>query len=266
MFVDRISRLWVGLSRGGGKHVHFIVTVWFIAAVLGLALLPAQSLQAADCQAQHTVKAGETLAKIAQQYPVTWTQIAQANNLANANYIYAGQVLCIPAATTTPPATCVTQHVVKYGETLHRIALAYGLSWPVVAQANNLPNPNTIYVGQRLCIPSSNTPQPPPPPPPGPVVGVIPTFAIVSVVANQSVTIRTSNFPANEQFEVRMGLFGSQGVNGTYVTNTGTNSGGSFTATYTIPANLRNLSRIAIRMQSASGYYSYNWFYNNTTP
>lgn len=262
MFVDHISRLRKGLSRSKDKQVHFIVTICFITALLGLALLPAHSLQAADCQAQHTVKAGETLAKIGAQYNISWSLIATANGITNPNHIYAGQVLCIPS-TTTPLPTCVAYHVVQYGETLYGIALRYGLSWTAVAQANNLANANTIYAGQRLCIPSTSTT---PPPPSGPVTNVQPTFSIVSVVANQSVTIQTHNFPANEQFEVRMGFFGTQGVNGTWVTNTATNSGGSFTTTYTIPANLRGLSTIAIRLQSASGYYSYNWFYNNTTP
>jgi hypothetical protein len=42
---------------------------------------------------------------------------------------------------------------------------------------------------------------------------------------------------------------------------------GTFTATYTIPAGLYGLDRIAIRLQSpSSGYYSYNWFWNSDHP
>ncbi|MCB8943400.1 MAG: LysM peptidoglycan-binding domain-containing protein [Ardenticatenaceae bacterium] len=259
MFINRVSRL---ATHGTGKREkigHLALTILFILAMLGLTALPVRPLQAADCQAYHVVKAGDTLAKIGAQYGLSWNLIAQANGITNPNYIYTGQVLCIPATTTTPPSACGLQHIVQYGETLGRIALNYGLSWTAVAQANNLPNPNFIYAGQRLCIPSVN---PPPPPSTG---NAVPTFTIISVAANQSVTIRTSNFPANEQFAVRMGLMGTQGINGTYVTNTATGSGGSFTVTYAIPANLRGLSQIAIRLQSPSGYYSYNWFYNNTT-
>ena len=260
MFVNQVFRLAVNWPFRRKKVSHFVITITFIMALMGLALLPVHSVQAANCQTQHVVKAGETLAKIGAQYNLSWSLIAQANGLANPNYIYTGQVLCIPATTTTPPSTCTVQHIVKYGETLHLIALSYGLSWTTVAQANNLTNPNFIYAGQRLCIPSTSLP------PSVPTGNAIPTFIIASVVANQSVTIRTSNFPANEQFAVQMGLMGTQGINGTFVTNTTTGSGGSFTVTYAIPANLRGLSRIAIRLQSPSGYYSYNWFYNNTTP
>lgn len=44
-------------------------------------------------------------------------------------------------------------HIVAPGETLFRIALRYGTTWPALARANNLANPNRIYIGQRLVIP-----------------------------------------------------------------------------------------------------------------
>jgi len=76
------------------------------------------------------------------------------------------------------------------------------------------------------------------------------------------VTIRTANFPANQRFDVLMGAYGTKGINGTYVTSTQSGNGGSFTATYPIPANLRGADQIAIRLQNPSGYYSFNWFFN----
>lgn len=94
----------------------------------------------------------------------------------------------------------------------------------------------------------------------------IPTFSIVSVERDSSVTIRTNNFPANQAFTVRMGALGTRGINGTVAATTDSGSGGSFEATYTIPENLRGRSTIAIRLESPSGYYAYNWFYNTTTP
>lgn len=44
----------------------------------------------------HTVRPGETLAAIAAQYGVTVNALLKVNNLANANVIYAGQLLIIP--------------------------------------------------------------------------------------------------------------------------------------------------------------------------
>lgn len=45
------------------------------------------------------------------------------------------------------------EHVVKEGQTLSEIAAAYGVKAGVIARANNLPNLNTIRVGQKLFIP-----------------------------------------------------------------------------------------------------------------
>jgi hypothetical protein len=93
----------------------------------------------------------------------------------------------------------------------------------------------------------------------------IPTFSIVSVVQDKTVTIQTANFPANDTFTVTMGKIGTLGIGGIVVGTTDSGSGGSFQATYNIPASLAGLEQIAIRLQSStSGYFAYNWFYNNT--
>ncbi len=46
-------------------------------------------------------------------------------------------------------------HVVQRGETLFSIAVRYGTTTQAVASANGLSNPNYIYAGQRLRIPSA---------------------------------------------------------------------------------------------------------------
>lgn len=95
---------------------------------------------------------------------------------------------------------------------------------------------------------------------------VIPFFIITHVAKDQSVSIQTYNFPANDSFDVLMGPIGTKGVNGIKVAVTNSGKGGSFSATYTIPKELKGSHQIAIRLQSnmGSGYYAYNWFYNIT--
>ena len=95
----------------------------------------------------------------------------------------------------------------------------------------------------------------------------IPTFTISSVVTDTTVTILTSNFPANQNFTVTMGPMGSKGVGGIVVATTNSGVGGSFSATYNIPAQLKGSYQVAIRLQTSHTYpyYAYNWFYNNTT-
>jgi LysM repeat protein len=109
--------------------------------------------------ATHTVQPGENLFRIGLRYGVSWQEIAAANNLPAGNHIQVGQVLTIPVeptpATPGPKATEAHVHVVQPGETLYRIGLQYNVPWDVIAQANNITNPNTIYVGQELTIPGS---------------------------------------------------------------------------------------------------------------
>jgi hypothetical protein len=93
----------------------------------------------------------------------------------------------------------------------------------------------------------------------------IPTFSITDVTVDDTVTIQTQNYPANETFSVRMGNFGTLGVGGIVVGSFDSGSGGSFSVTFDIPEALHGRSRIAIRADSSQGFFSFNWFWNNTT-
>ena len=121
---------------------------------------------------------------------------------------------------------------------------------------------------------ATNTPGPSPTPGPTrtprptktPVYTGIPTFSISSVVRDKTVTIHTKNFPRDMEFTVLMGAMGTRGVNGIEVKTINSGAGGAFDATYDIPAALHGSHQIAIRLESNSGYFAYNWFYNNTYP
>lgn len=99
----------------------------------------------------------------------------------------------------------------------------------------------------------------------GSYVSYVPTFSIVTIKPGESVTIRTYNFPPAQAFTVRMGPYGTYGINGEIVGTTDSGNGGSFDATYSIPASLKSADAIAIRMDSSQGYYAYNWFTNMGT-
>jgi LysM repeat protein len=101
----------------------------------------------------YVVRAGDTLQRIAARFGTTWQAIAAANNLTNPNRILVGQRLVIPTGSTSPPPSSPRVHVVSPGETLFRIALRYGVTVQAIAAANNISNPNAIYVGQTLQIP-----------------------------------------------------------------------------------------------------------------
>jgi LysM repeat protein len=56
-------------------------------------------------------------------------------------------------ASAAPSEDCAV-HIVRRGETLYSIARRYGVNMWTIAHANGITNPNRIYVGQRLVIPT----------------------------------------------------------------------------------------------------------------
>ena len=99
-----------------------------------------------------------------------------------------------------------------------------------------------------------------------PVQAAVPDTSIVAVVKNESVTIQTTNFPANHTFHVLMGYNGTQGINGYLISKVTTGDGGSFLAKFYIPDELAGEDIIAIRFEivTEAKYFTYNWFYNDT--
>jgi hypothetical protein len=157
-------------------------------------------------------------------------------------------------------ATCTKFHTVQKGEYLVQIGRIYGVHWRTLADLNDLANPSLIFPGQRLCVSTSGSLPPATP-------SRIPTFTITDVDPGEDVTIRTSNFPANDTFDVRMGVIGTQGIGGKVVDTINSGQGGTFTANFRIPEELRDDNRIAIRLESTtgSGYFAYNWFFNTSS-
>jgi len=56
------------------------------------------------------------------------------------------------------------QYVVQPGDTLYTIAQKFGTTIDAIVRANNITNPNLIFVGQVLTIPTGTVPPPTPPP------------------------------------------------------------------------------------------------------
>jgi LysM repeat protein len=110
---------------------------------------------AGEMSVVHIVQPGEGLLQIARSYGVDASAIAEANNITNRNLLRAGQRLVIPGITTQQAAEARgTTHVVQAGESLLSIATRYGVTVDSILTINELPDPNQIYVGQELLIPT----------------------------------------------------------------------------------------------------------------
>ena len=134
------------------KHVKLAIVVLALLALVG-----AQTAWAAPPATGmvHVVRVGDTMYSIARTYGTTVAAIAAANGIANPNRIYVGQRLRIPSGHSGGPYPGGGGiYVVRHGDTLSGIARHLGVSLHALIRANGIRNPNFIYAGQRLVIPS----------------------------------------------------------------------------------------------------------------
>ena len=109
--------------------------------------------------------------------------------------------------------------------------------------------------------PSTQTPAPTQ----APADKTVPTISIKAVEAGKTVTIAAKDFPKGVEFVALMGKMWTQGIKGIESGQITSSDTGSFEATFDIPAELANEKQISIRLQAKTGgWYSYNWFYNQT--
>lgn len=98
------------------------------------------------------IQYGDTLSEIAIMYNTTVARLVELNAIRNPNLIYAGESLIVP--TNSPSQTADDSiYIVKRGDTLTSIAKNYNTTVSAIVNANQIQNPNLIFVGQRLIIP-----------------------------------------------------------------------------------------------------------------
>ena len=172
------ARMAVRLTTLAMVLVMLMLTTLTPAAVLA-APAPAASQQQGQ---YHVIRAGETLSQIAQQYGVGLYALMSANMIPDPDQIYSGQRLVIPSGMEmggmemggmemggmemggmdsmgwSDTVACREYHTVQRGETGMDIAREYGVSSYSLAQANGLDDVNSLWGGQKLCIPSTRPP------------------------------------------------------------------------------------------------------------
>ena len=98
----------------------------------------------------HTVKSGDSLWKIANQYGVTVNELKSLNDLTS-DILSIGQVLKIPSSSSSNSSG--STYTVKAGDSLWNIANQYGITVDELKNLNNLTS-NTLSIGQILKVPS----------------------------------------------------------------------------------------------------------------
>ena len=99
----------------------------------------------------YTVKAGDSLYKIAKEYNTTVNAIMNVNNLTS-NALQVGQVLKIPTTTNQEETKDYINYTVKSGDSLYKIANTYNTTVDSIKKLNNLTS-NNLQINQVLKIP-----------------------------------------------------------------------------------------------------------------
>ena len=102
----------------------------------------------------YTVKTGDTLYGISNQFGVNVNELATLNNV-NANTLKIGQVLNIPTNSGTNP-NAMFMYTVKKGDNLYTIAQKYNTTVGEIINLNNLKT-DKLSIGQVLRIPETFT-------------------------------------------------------------------------------------------------------------
>ena len=103
----------------------------------------------------HIVKSGDTITSISKIYSINKDLIIRLNNLKNENYIYVGQNLIISESSDNFKELSNSTnnfHIVAIGENLTEISDKYKLNLQYLIEINDLKNPDSIKVGDKLFI------------------------------------------------------------------------------------------------------------------
>ena len=126
-------------------------------------LLPGTVLGTDGGYVIYIVARGDTLKGLALRFQSTVENIMAHNpSITNINLIYEGQRLNIyavaPGQTPLPPPPAGQTYWVQRGDTLRIIAAKFGTTVESILKVNpNITNPNLIYVGQAISIPTGVT-------------------------------------------------------------------------------------------------------------
>lgn len=103
------------------------------------------------------VKRGETLSGIASEYNTSYEYLAKVNNIPNPNLIFVGQRIKVPNFDNSRISdTSHRLYIVQRGNNLTGISKKFGVSIKTIVELNNIANPNLIFTGQVLRIPTIN--------------------------------------------------------------------------------------------------------------
>jgi LysM repeat protein len=119
--------------------------------IFGTGEIPAEGEDTPDAPAVtgdvYVVQKGDTLKKIAKEAGITLQELLAVNEIENPNLIFKGMQINIPKAEKEK------RYIVQKGDTLRKIAKAYGCTLKELLEVNEIENPSLIFPGDVVYLP-----------------------------------------------------------------------------------------------------------------
>lgn len=119
---------------------------------IGQKLLVKDTSSSDDVGVYYTVKAGDTLYGIANEYGLSVDELKTINNLKNNNLSVGQKLLISGTGEVIGDGADYDTYIVKSGDNLYAIARKYGISVDKLKDINNLSS-NILSIGQKLLVP-----------------------------------------------------------------------------------------------------------------
>ncbi len=110
---------------------------------------------------QHTVRAGDTLSGIANEYGITIEILAEINDIADPNLIIVGDLLNLSGRSSPTAPDAGGTYIIQPGDTLSHIAIRFDITVGEIKSANGLDS-DLIIAGHTIVIPGHTATDPGP--------------------------------------------------------------------------------------------------------
>ena len=127
------------------------------APVVSTTAIPTTTEAADVGPASVLVEVGDSLSKIAKRYDTTTEILAAINGICDVNQIYVGQKILLAGAGSetddgVDPEPISITVLVEVGDSLSKIAKQYDTTVDDLMVANDITDPNLVFVGQELVV------------------------------------------------------------------------------------------------------------------